>query len=97
MVQYGLVFNYPPSKRTGYTFDYWGDSSGNKLEISMGTDGATDSWYYPRYTLIEKADKNITTIKYFPSFTSISPITTKVHYYDGSNWVEVGDKILYIE
>ena len=108
-------FQLPAPTRTGYTFDYWGDSSGNKLETSTGADGAAGSWYYPRSTqsiyAYWKADKNITAIKYFPSSTSTSPITTKVHYYDGSNWipittvyyyngsswVEVGDKIPYIE
>lgn len=43
-------FQLPVPTRTGYTFDYWGDSSGNKLETSTGTDGAAGSWYYPRST-----------------------------------------------
>lgn len=43
-------FQLPTPTRTGYTFDYWGDSSGNKLETSTGTDGAAGSWYYPRST-----------------------------------------------
>lgn len=108
-------FQLPTPTRTGYTFDYWGDSSGNKLETSTGTDGAAGSWYYPRSThsiyAYWKANKYITTVKYFPSSTTTSPTTPKVHYYDGSNWipittvhyyngsswVEVGDKIPYTE
>lgn len=115
---YGTVwtgFQLPTPTRDGYTFDYWGDSSGNKLETSTGTDGAAGSWYYPRSThsiyAYWKANKYITTVKYFPSSTTTSPTTPKVHYYDGSNWipitivhyyngsnwVEVGDKIPYTE